>query len=243
MATTDRALAHLIGKTYTNYVEWVKNVEAPSALSESGGSVMIRVPTGTTQVLPAPPAGYANCLVNINAKNAGTLALSFRLTDSDGELWGAHLLDAGHNAVQELVISDKQLSLTVSGSGTPLEFQCEYHTITKPGGWALGVVKLTTAYQVIPSIVPTRGTTRVWPISGARLWNGDSADVQVDFRHTRGNLVFEWAQGADAGVKVQRYSQGVLPSPVVLQPGDKLEVKSRAMTNSWLRYYVEQLVI
>lgn len=208
-----------------------------------GGHIMARVSTGTQVLLAAPPAGYLNAILHTQVKNAhATNALNYRLTDADGEFMGptTNTLAAGSNSLasvsgRPLWIGDSNVSITVSGTGTPAEIIAEWHQIPIPAGWTKSVLALTTAYQTVPNAVPLVGLARQWsPIRtpqgqglGATLqvWNGDSAAVQIQWRLIRDGVTFDWNHGNGAGSTSAAFSNAALATPIALVAGDQLQVK------------------
>lgn len=200
---------------------------------------MSRLATGTHVLLPAPPAGYLNALVRAQIKNAhATSTMNFRFFDSDGEIWGpaSNALAAGsvdgNTTTTPRWVGDSELSITISGTGTPAEIIAEWHQIPKPAGYVCGVVALTTSYQSVPRVVPTSDRVRTLQrletdeaaLNTMAVWNGDSGAVQPSFRLIRDGVTFEWL-----GTSIPSLLVGSQQLYVVLQPGDQFAVKAVAI--------------
>lgn len=226
-----------------------------------GGHILRSCPTGTTQLLAAPPAGFLNCLVQGVIKNAhGASALTFRLSDANGDVLGpsGNSLAAGSNSIgitfRPTLVTDSAISITVSGTGSPAEVHFEYHQIPKPDGFSLGVVALTNAYQAIPNVVPSEGAAKPWSAllpqqssSGAlvsSVWNGDSGAVQLQFRLIRDGVTYDWNVGGGAGATIAAFSNSSPALPFVLLPADQVQVKVASINTpgaAILRAYMTRL--
>jgi hypothetical protein len=223
------------------YLERVPKMPAHCA------SILVSVPAGvTTEIVPAPPAGYGHLIAYLRFQNQGVASTSVTVIDGAGLIQGfANAIGINNNGGSTNVISfpgflaTTALRATVTG-GTPCMFNGLYSRVPLVTAErtlvTMTLASLTGVYQSIAALVPPAGfMSKAWGVEvfvgsltssfALTYINRDgAATAPVDVRLTRGSQVIELRS---SGIALGRSIVGNQNLPLLL-PGDVLEARSGA---------------
>lgn len=201
----------------------------------------VQLATGTTTLIPAPPAGYAHVLLGLRATNNSASALTWVGTEVGfGVVLG---MGASVAAAASVTMSFAfplllrgALTITVAGVGTPFDIVATYARIPDPTNVVRSSILLTSSYQTVAGIVPITGDVRVavpmqhgyFGNPQSAVANSDSANTAPFFRVTRGALTLAFPI-VSAVTALQRGQPTNLPSLIA---GDLLEAKCNVAPNT-----------
>lgn len=228
---------------------FVGNPNGPVAL-QLCGSILTRVTSGPTQLVPAAPAGYFNVLSALRIANEhATNTMDVTVQDVDGILYAQQgtlvvpARGAGTDpAAASSVVVSSALPIVSSGaitctvnSGGPAMVQAHWALLPTAGITYASLV-LTAAYQsvaVIPvdsskvnALLGTVGPYGLIPSgfgsAGAVVMNNDTASMAWVLRHTRGATVSVFTSAAFVSA---RSRGGAFTTMGPFIAGDVFEVK------------------
>jgi len=202
----------------------------------NAGSVIATVATGTTtQLLAAPPAGYAWLISSWNVVNDdAALTLAYELTE-DGNLVDGRAMTAAQIASPGGGLGlTGALSMAVTGAGTSVTISLSYYRV-RLTDFVMWRLALTDTFQAVAAIVPpvgraskftslNTGFSTLSVASPMYILNNDSASTTVQVKITRGATIITRTNGAVAA-NASRTTFSALSLPNLL-PGDLVEIKA-----------------
>lgn len=207
------------------------------------GAILLEIASGANAtIVPAPPAGYANAISLVRAKNlSGASAAAFLATDGGGNSVAANTVLAA-SAQGNVIISAElwtttAINMAVSGAGGPVQFAGSYTRVplTNNGLQLVPfVVQIGAAAVAVPQCVPPAGfgaallgATTLPAFGGATdAWvlNRDTASTTPIWMVTRSAVLWE---GQFSAVTANARSSQVFLTPTLLN-GDTFQIRTLA---------------